>query len=148
MGTTNAVVSFRQNVERMLNALTMLEHHEWVEDSRWRLKKLHHRLDALMLSSTPTLDPGVEVEFYTIIESRPELRQVSRLVFAEELVEICRDGLAYYAELRKKRPLTSGELEQLRSVEGEYQRAIEELRDLRKQFQKEVHFLKGPWKEA
>lgn len=126
MGTINSVLSFRQNVERMLYALRLLGDHEWVEDRRDRLRKLHQKLGALAMAPTAMLDRRLEVEFYAIIESHPKVRQASRWVFKQELVEICAEGLAYYAELVKKRPLTSGESEALRRVEEEHQRATEE----------------------
>ena len=133
MRTTNSVLSLRQNVERMLNALKFLGDHGWVEERRDRLKKLHRRLGSLAIAPTPTLDPRLEVEFYAIIESHPKVRQASRWAFKQEEVEICTDALASYAETENERPLTSRESEYLRVVEEAYQRATEELEQLRQE---------------
>jgi hypothetical protein len=131
-GTTGAK-SLKDNVNRMLDIVSLLGDQDWVKEARARLRKLDQRLEVLSLVSRPTLDPRLEVEFYSLIESHPSLRLASRVVFQAELVEIFEQGLSYYAELRKKRQLTSHELEQLRRGEDEHRRATEELDQLRQE---------------
>ena len=131
MDKLNSVLSLKHNVQRMLKALKLLGDHDWIEPSRRRLRKLYQRLGAMSLAPVPTLDPSVEGEFYAIVESHPKLRQASQLVFKEELVEICSEALASFAHVDKKRWPIGDELDRFLSVKREYEKANDELNQLR-----------------
>jgi len=134
MDTNSNLHALMGNVKRMLTVTQQLGNHDWLNESKTQLKRLQRRLEAMSMAPVPILDASIESEFYAIIESHPKLRQASRLVFKEELVNICKEGLVYYSELRKTRSLTNIELDQLASVQKEYKRAVDELHQLREEW--------------
>lgn len=113
MPTSNQVTDLRRNVQRMSKALSLLPEDAELEDGQRRLSQLDERLRLLLLTPAARLDPGLELEFYAIIESHPRLQQLSEIAFQEELVELCREGLRHYTELEKNRRLTKDEQERL-----------------------------------
>jgi hypothetical protein len=137
MHSNSSVQALAENAKRMLDVIQLLGDHNWLKESKTHIKRIQRRLEAVSLAPAPILDPSIELEFYAIIESHPKLRQASQLVFKGELVDICKEGLAYYSELRRKRPLTSQELDQLSSVQEEYKRAVDELDQLREELLRE-----------
>lgn len=133
MSTPNQVASLLQTVQRMTHAMSLSAAYDGPEASQRRLVRLGERLQQLLLISLARLDPDLELEFYAVIESHPNLRQLYELVVQEDIVAICRDGLKYYAALQQKRPLTSREWELLSQGEDVCREEAKKLEQLREQ---------------
>ncbi len=134
MTTGQEALSLLNNAKRLLRTLGLKGARVWVKECRIRLERLCAELEAHSLTPNAESLSWLELEFYSIIETHPKVRQASMVVFKEEILEICEQGLESYRKIQQTRSLTEVESEQLRLVKEEHWKTTAERDSLLKKF--------------
>src|SRR5262249_8747160 len=86
---------------------------EAVPEHREELQRICTRLRTLLDQPVEPVYRTIEIEFYCLIESHPDLSSPYRLVMDRELANILKADICYYSDLSKRRAVTEQEVSRL-----------------------------------
>jgi hypothetical protein len=134
MSHDSEVERLLRNVTRMIQILAGLEDTSWVTQGRLALSQLAIQLDLSASDPQAVAAEALDRQFYLIVESHPRLRQAVQVVFQADLVDVCEEGLKYYARIRETRGLTQEEAECLLRVEENHRTSLQDYKRQQQEF--------------